>query len=112
MKRTKSIKLNKDFKRLYYRGKSAVRSNVVAYVMKNRTNENHLGLTCGKSIGKAVKRNRVKRLMREGYRLLEDKLLVGFDIVLVARTRCISCKQKHILKDLESCFDSLGILKK
>lgn len=112
MKKTKSIKLNKDFKRLYYRGKSVVKSNVVVYVMKNRTDSNHLGLTCGKSVGKAVKRNRVKRLIKEAYRLLEDRLLVGYDIVLVARTRCLGSKQIHVLKDLESAFDSLGILEK
>ena len=112
MKKTKSIKLNKDFKRLYYRGKSVVKSNVVVYVLKNRANSNRLGITCGKSIGKAVRRNRVKRLMKEGYRLLEDRLLSGFDIVLVARTRSVNCKQKHILKDLESAFDSLGIMEK
>jgi ribonuclease P protein component len=112
MKKTKSIKLNKDFKRLYYRGKSVVKSNVVVYVLKNREKTNRLGLTCGKSIGKAVRRNRVKRLMREGYRLLEDRLSEGFDIVLVARTRSVSCKEKHILKDLETAFDSLGILEK
>lgn len=112
MKKTKSIKLNKDFKRLYYRGKSVVKGNVVVYVMKNRTESNHLGLTCGKSIGKAVKRNRVKRLIKEAYRLLEDRLLGGYDIVLVARTKCLGSKQIYVLKDLESAFDTLGILEK
>ncbi len=112
MKKTEAIKLNKDFKRLYYRGNSSVKSNVVVYVLKNRTNSNRLGLTCGKSIGKAVRRNRVKRLLKEGYRLLEDRLLSGYDIVLVARTRCLGSKQIHILRDLESAFISLGILEK
>ena len=112
MKKTEAIKLNKDFKRLYYRGKSSVKSNVVVYASKNRANSNRLGITCGKSIGKAVKRNRVKRLLKEGYRLLEDRLLSGYDIVLVARTRCLGSKQKHIIRDLESAFDALGILEK
>ena len=112
MKKTEAIKLNKDFKKLYYRGKSSVKSNVVVYISKNRMNSNRLGITCGKSIGKAVRRNRVKRLLKEGYRLLEDRLLSGYDIVLVARTRCIASKQKHVLMDLESAFISLGILEK
>ena len=112
MKKTEAIKLNKDFKRLYYRGKSSVKNNVVVYVFKNRTNSNRLGITCGKSIGKAVRRNRVKRLLKEGYRLLEERLLSGYDIVLVARTRCLGSKQKHVLGDLESAFISLGILEK
>lgn len=109
MKKTKSIKLNKDFKRLYYRGKSVVRGNVVIYALKNRNNANRLGITCGKSIGKAVRRNRVKRLLREGYRLLEDRLQTGYDIVLVARVRAITSKEKHIIKDLEFAFSELGM---
>ncbi len=112
MKKTSSIKLNKDFKRLYYRGKSVVGKNVVVYVMKNRCGGNRLGLTCSKSIGKAVKRNRAKRLMREGYRLLETDICAGYDFVLAARTRCIKCKQKHISEELESAFTQLGVLKK
>lgn len=110
MKKTKSIKLNKDFKRLYYRGKSVVRGNLVVYALKNRADTNRLGITCGKAVGKAVKRNRVKRLLREGYRLMEDRLLNGYDIVLVARTRAVTSKQKHIIKDLEQAFLSLGML--
>ncbi len=110
MKKTKSIKLNKDFKRLYYRGKSVVRGNLVVYALKNRSDSNRLGITCGKAVGKAVKRNRVKRLLREGYRLMEDRLLNGYDIVLVARTRAVTSKQKHIIKDLEQAFLSLGML--
>ena len=111
MKKTKSIKLNKDFKRLYYRGKSVVRGNLVVYALKNRTCSNRLGITCGKTIGKAVRRNRVKRLLKEGYRLMEDRLLGGYDIVLVARVRAVTSKQKHIIKDLEQAFLSLGMLK-
>lgn len=111
MKKTKSIKLNKDFKRLYYRGKSVVCGNVVVYALKNRSDNNRLGLTCGKSIGKATKRNRVKRLMREGYRLKEPEILTGFDIVMVARTRALKCKQQHILRDLDTAFLKLGMLK-
>ena len=111
MKKTKSIKLNKDFKRLYYRGKSVVRGNLVVYALKNRASSNRLGITCGKTIGKAVRRNRVKRLLKEGYRLMEDRILNGYDIVLVARARAVTSKQKHIIKDLELAFLSLGMLK-
>lgn len=110
MKRTQSLKLNKDFKRLYYRGKSVVRGNVVVYVCHTKSGKNRLGLTCSKSIGKAVKRNRAKRLMREGYRLLEDRLKTGFDIVIVARTKIVNVSCKQVIKELEYAFMKLGIL--
>lgn len=111
MKNTQSMKLNKDFRRLYYRGKSVVRSNIVVYVQQNRKKYNTLGLTCGKSIGKAVKRNRVKRLMRESYRLLEADINIGYDIVLVARSGAVSRKCVHILRDLRFAFNKLGLIK-
>ena len=104
------MKLNKDFKRLYYRGKSIVGSNIVVYVSPNRKNYNRLGLTCSKSIGKAVKRNRTKRLMRESYRLLENRIKVGYDVVIVARTRAVSAKCKYVKYDLENAFGKMGLL--
>ena len=110
MKNTQFMKLNKDFRRLYYRGKTVARHNIVVYVQRNKKGYNVLGLTCGKNIGKAVKRNRVKRLMRESYRLLENRVNPGYDIVLVARTKAVSCKCIHILKDMESAFYKLGLI--
>lgn len=85
--KTEVMKLNKDFKRVYYRGKSVACRNVVVYVLKNRRHANRFGLTCGKAVGNAVRRSRAKRLMRESFRLLEDELKQGFDIVIVARSR-------------------------
>lgn len=110
MKNTKSLKLNKDFKRLYYRGRSAVGASVVVYAIPNRRGINRLGLTCGKSIGKAVRRNRVKRLMRESYRLLEDNIKKGYDIVIVARTRAVNCKYIHISNDFKNAIKKLDLL--
>lgn len=109
MKNTKTLKLNKEFKRLYYRGKSHVKSNIVVYVMPNRRDFNRLGLTCSKAVGKAVLRNRVKRLMRESYRLLEDNIKMGYDVVIVARSRAVNCKYVHISNDLKSAFCNLGL---
>ena len=111
MKNTKSIKLNKDFKRLYYRGKTFAGSNIVIYASFNKKSYNRLGLTCGKAIGKAVKRNRVKRLMRESYRLLEDKMKPGIDLVIVARSRAVYAKCPKIERELSYALNKLGLLK-
>ncbi len=110
MKNTKSLKLNKDFRRLYYRGKSFACRNIVVYSMKNRTDKNRLGITCGKSIGKAVIRNRAKRLVRESYRLLEGRIEKGYDFVIVVRTSAVGKKMQDISSDMEYALKKLSLI--
>lgn len=110
MKNTQSLKLNKDFRRLYSRGKSFVSGYTVIYASKNRLGDSRLGLTVSKSIGKAVKRNRLKRLMRESYRLMEDRINPGFDIIIVARNRALGKTQAQIQNDIEYAMRKLGLI--
>ncbi len=109
MKDTKTLKLNKDFRRLYYRGKSCVCKNIVLYCMKNRKNENRLGITVGKSVGKAVARNRAKRLVRESFRLAETQIPKGYDFVVVVRSAAVGKKLSHILSDMEYAMKKLSV---
>lgn len=110
MNSNETLKLNKDFKRLYYRGKCVVARSVVIYTQKNRLGRNRLGLTCGKTIGKAVQRNRAKRLMRESYRLLGGNLKQGYDIVIIARTRILGKKCYDVLKDVRYAFSKQDMI--
>ena len=111
MKCTKTLKLNKDFRRLYYRGKSCICKNVVVYCMKNRSNDsNRIGITCGKSVGKAVVRNRLKRLVRESYRLMENDIQKGFDFVFVVRSRAVGKSYFEINRDMVYAMKKLSIL--
>ena len=105
-----SIKENSDFKRLYYRGKSVVRKNVVLYYRKNSFSYNRLGITVSPKVGNAVTRNRIRRLLKENYRLLQG-LSEGYDIVLVARTRAAKADFLSFKKDLESALCESGLLK-
>lgn len=109
MKNTQSLKLNRDFRRVY-RGKSFAGGYVVVYMKKNRYPFNRLGLTVGKSVGGAVTRNRLKRLMRESYRLIEDKIKCGCDFILVARNRAAGKEQSQIQRDIEYAMNKLGLI--
>lgn len=100
MKHTISLKENHEFRRLYHRGTSAVTAHLVLYCRKNRLGKNRLGLTVSAKLGKAVQRNRVKRLLREAYRLHEDAFATGVDLVLVARTRAVGASYSEIEKSL------------
>ena len=78
---TQSLKQNHLFRRLYQRGKSAAGRHVVVYCRKNGLPYNRLGLTVGTKVGHAVVRNRIRRRLREAYRLSEGQFLSGYDIV-------------------------------
>lgn len=86
MKKTTPVKKNYEFVRIYKKGKFFPGKYIVIYVMNNKTGTNRLGITANKKIGKSVKRNRVKRLIRESYRFYEEYIPDGLDIVFVARS--------------------------
>ena len=68
MKKTVMIKRKYEFKILFSKGKIAYGANLTMYVLKNKLNRNKLGIAIGKKSGKAVARNRIKRLIKENYR--------------------------------------------
>ncbi|MDP4133048.1 MAG: ribonuclease P protein component [Bacillota bacterium] len=86
MKHTISLKKNRDFARLYKKGDCLVCSCFVMYYLPNGLKQNRIGITVSKKIGKAVIRNRIKRLIRESYRSFEE-YASGYDIVFVARSK-------------------------
>ena len=106
-----TLKKNSDFRRLYSKGKSTVNSYLVVYCRKNRGGENRLGYTVSTKLGHAVQRNRVRRRLREIYRLNAPRLKSGWDIVVVARTRCVGARYWDIDKAFISACEKLGLLK-
>lgn len=106
-----TLKENKDFKRLYYRGKSQAAPCLVTYLMKNRCGETRVGITSGKKIGNAVSRNRARRVIRAAFSLYEDQLSGSYDIVFVARTRTSQVKMQTVAEDMKKQLTALGALK-
>jgi len=85
MKKTVSIKKNYEFTRLFKKGNFYVGKYMVIYVLNNRKKVDRLGISMGSKFGNSVRRNRMKRLIRENYRLNEDNLKDGKDIIISAR---------------------------
>lgn len=92
-----TLKENRDFKRLYAKGKSCPHPLLVTYARKNRLNINRVGITTSKKIGNAVSRNRARRIIREAYRSLETELPVGWDFVFVARFKTTIVKTQELI---------------
>lgn len=109
MKFSSSLKLNHVFRRLY---SSAAYANayLVLYARKNHTHANRVGITVGKKLGHAVVRNRVRRRLREVYRLNEDRFLPGYDIVVVARSRTVGASFDQLRRSYLSLAKKAGIL--
>lgn len=109
MKFSVSIKKNHEFRRLYSKGKSAANPWVVVYCRKNGRGYNQLGITVSTKIGKAVVRNRIRRRLREIYRLDEAGLKKGLDIVIVARMRCRGSQYRELEHAVRKAFAKLGL---
>ena len=107
---SRSLKLNHIFRRLYSSGGQG-NGLLAMYVRKNRTNENRVGVTVSKKLGKAVVRNRVRRRLREVYRLHESRFLPGWDIVVVARHRAVTASFSDLTKAYLSLAQKSGILR-
>ena len=76
---------NREFGKVYQSGRSKADACLVLYILENGTDEKRLGISVSKKIGNSVVRSRVKRIIKEGFRLQEPKLANGFDYVWIAR---------------------------
>ncbi|MBQ6832565.1 MAG: ribonuclease P protein component [Oscillospiraceae bacterium] len=109
MKFSSSLKLNHIFRRLYSTVGQA-NGFLVLYARPNRTGGNRVGFTVSKKLGKAVVRNRVRRRLREVYRLNEHRFTPGWDIVVVARSRCVGSDFQKLTAAFLSLAEKAGIL--
>ena len=111
MEFSKPLKLNHVFRRLYQKGNQAGNRYLVLYARKNRTRENRVGITTGKKLGHAVTRNRVRRRLREIYRLNEDRFVPGHDIVVVARSQAVNATYAQLQDSYLALAARVGILR-
>ena len=120
----KAICENHLYAKAYAKGQKQVMTTVVVYVLRDykagllqkqhpqKKRINRIGLTVTKKLGSAVQRNRVKRILREGYRALEKKTPVknGYLIVLAARHAALRAKSTQIEQDISKAFSAMGML--
>ena len=81
-----AMKDSASFRRVYREGKSYANKYLVMYLLENGTEGNRVGISVSKKVGNSVVRHRTVRLIRESYRLQEEKMGRGYDMVIVART--------------------------
>ena len=109
MKFSSSLKLNHIFQRLYH-SQGHADSYLVLYARHNRLGKNRVGYTVSKKLGKAHVRNRVRRRLREIYRLNEAKFQPGWDIVVVARSQAVDAPFDKLTASYLALAAKAGIL--
>lgn len=93
---TEILKDNKIFLRCFKKGSFVSCEYVTAYFIQNKSPYNRIGISVGKKQGNAVKRNRIKRIIRTAYRLNEKNVPIGYDIVFVGRNNISEKKTQDI----------------
>lgn len=112
MKKTKMMKKNYEFRNVLSKGKYYSGRNIEAFIKKNnKENINFLGIAIGVKIAKAVKRNHIKRLIRENYNLYENSIKSGYHIIFLWKKK-IDIKEatfENIRKDMNFIFDKADL---
>ncbi len=103
-----SIRKNSEFQKVYKEGISYANKYLVMYVLPNECGYNQLGISVSKKVGNSVVRHRITRLIREAYRLNENRFNSSLNLVVVAR---VSAKDRSF-QEIESAFLHLGRLHK
>ncbi len=106
------MRKNEDFRKVYQKKKSMANRLLVIYILENKYGYNRTGFTVSKKIGKSVIRNRVKRLLRESYRLNEKRILPGYDIIFVARDMASKATYKEIESAMLHLFKKMKLVKR
>lgn len=110
MKYSVTLKKNHEFRRLYSKGNSTAAPCLALYCRKNRTDRNRIGFTVSNKIGNAVVRNRIRRRLREIYRLHEHSFCIGHDLVIVARMRAADADYHRLEREFLRSAEKLGLL--
>lgn len=110
MRFTTSLRKNYQFLRVYKRGSFVVGRYLILYCLKNGDDEIRLGITASKKVGNSVSRNRVRRLLKENYRKMEEFISRGFDIVFVVRASEKIPTYYEIKKDMKYLLKKVGLI--
>ncbi len=95
------LRNRKDFSSLHNKGKSVGERCLVLVYRKNGLSYNRRAFLASKKVGGSVQRNRARRLLRESFRSLEERLNPGYDFLFIARKSIVEVKCADVRKSME-----------
>ncbi len=110
MKQKYRLRRSNDFQRVRQRGKSYASPIMVLAFLRNELDHNRFGFVVNKRLGNAVKRNKIKRRMREATRVRMLQIKPGFDIVFIARKHINQATFTEIEQSLEHLLKTTNLL--
>ena len=108
-----TLKKNYEFQKVFKKGTWYGGDLLSIYVVPNHKKANYIGIAVSKKVSKSsVKRNRIRRLIKESYRNIEKNIQLGFDIVMVWKVSCPFEKATYyaINQDIKKCLKKAQLL--
>jgi len=103
------LKKRSDIQAVFKQGKKYSCQGAKLFVLKNSLSYNRICFTFSRGFGKAVQRNRARRLSREAYRLMQARLASGYDFLLLVFPETKASTATRTMQ-LEFLFSKAGIL--
>lgn len=97
----RSLPKKRDFEAVFKEGITLTSRHLVIYAKKNDFNYNRLGISISKKIGRAVKRNKIKRLLREAMKKVIQNLTSNYDFVIISRTAAKDAKLEDFVREID-----------
>ena len=108
---TERLRKDSDFRRVYKHGKSFANRYLVMYIMRNNLEYNRVGISVSKKVGNAINRNKIRRRIKESYRLnIDANVKYGYDIVFIARVAIKEADYKDIEKSMTHLIRKAGLI--
>lgn len=105
MKKEYRVKKNEEISLIFKKGKSVANKQFVLYILEKKDQDHlRLAVSVSKKLGNAVKRNRIKRLMKESVFQLSDELKQSYDYLLIARMPCVEMDFHEMKKSISHVF--------